>query len=108
MLCEFDEWISYYFVVAIAAIVDRYLDLLISLIGSLASAALALIFPPLLEIITYWPERRNISNYWLMFAKDIAIITLGITGFFAGTGVTIQRLVVSLGSHDNTNGCPNA
>ena len=81
---------------AIAAIVDQYLDLLIALIGSVASAALALVFPALLDIVTFWPDRHDDKLYWLKFSKNIFIAVFGFTGFVFGTITAIQQLVCKL------------
>lgn len=94
------------FTVAIAVLVGSYLDLLISLVGSLASAALALIFPPLFEILTYWPERHNNKKFWLMFIKNLFLAFVGFTGFIAGTTVTIIKLVEKLSAHSQEGSCP--
>jgi len=69
------------------------LDLFISLVGAFSSSFLALIFPPLLELITFWPN----PSKWTMF-KDISIIVFGIIGFFAGTYASIESLVTAFSS----------
>ncbi|KAF6025907.1 hypothetical protein EB796_015790 [Bugula neritina] len=77
----------------IAAAVGKYLDLLIALIGSVASAALAIIFPPLLEIMTFWPDRKERKYFWIMFTKDIVIMLFGVLCFVSGTAVAVMQLV---------------
>jgi len=69
------------------------LDLLIALIGSVASAALAIIFPPLLEIMTFWPDRKERKYFWIMFSKDIVIMLFGVLCFLSGTAVAVMQLV---------------
>ena len=86
---------------AIAAIVDQYLDLLIALIGSVASAALALVFPALLDIVTFWPDRHDDKLYWLKFSKNIFIAVFGFTGFVFGTITAIQQLVCKLSNRSD-------
>lgn len=84
------------FVVGIAAIVDEYLNLLIALVGSVASAALTLIFPAALEILTFWPERKSIRHFWITCSKDVCIFVFGIFCFLFGTVTAMQNLVQQL------------
>jgi len=86
----------YYISVGVAAAVDEYLDLLIALIGSVTSTVLAIILPALLEIATFWPDRKERKYYWIMFTKDIFIIVFGTLCFALGTYVAMQQLVQKL------------
>lgn len=55
-----------------------HLDLLISLVGAFASSFLALIIPPIIELITF----KCGPMIWL---KNIVIVLAGILGFVVGT-----------------------
>ena len=72
-----------------AVLIPR-LDLVISLVGAVSSSALALIFPPLIELVTY-SDRRPASRP--MLAKNLLIASVGFISFLTGTYVTVAEIV---------------
>lgn len=68
-----------------------HLDLLIALIGALASSSLALIFPPIIELLTLSAEGNRPSV--LIIVKDVAIMLLGLLGCITGTYAAILGIV---------------
>ena len=63
----------------------------ISLIGAVASSTLAIIFPCIMEIVTFWP---NMGKYNLTLVKCILITLLGLLGFITGSVTSIQSIIV--------------
>ncbi|XP_051700352.1 proton-coupled amino acid transporter 3 isoform X4 [Oryctolagus cuniculus] len=73
----------------VSAILIPRLDLVISLVGSVSSSALALIIPPLLEITTFYSEDLSCAT----IAKDIMISILGFLGCIFGTYQALYDLI---------------
>ncbi|XP_069510102.1 proton-coupled amino acid transporter 1-like [Ambystoma mexicanum] len=73
------------------AILIPRLDIVIALVGSVSSSALALIFPPLMEICTFYVD--GLSRWTV--AKDIAISVVGFVGFVMGTYVSLWEFATT-------------
>lgn len=70
------------------AILIPRLDLVISLVGSVSSSALALIIPPLLEVTTFYSEGMSCVT----IAKDVMISILGLLGCVFGTYQSLYEM----------------
>nr|XP_053654390.1 proton-coupled amino acid transporter-like protein pathetic [Cherax quadricarinatus] len=66
------------------------IGLFISLIGAVSSSTLALVFPPIIELITFWPDTGRC--HWVL-VKDVVICVFGILGFITGTFTSISAIV---------------
>lgn len=75
---------------ALAAAVPN-LGAVISLVGAFSSSALALIFPPIIDMITFWPDDLGKFNWRLW--KDIFIVIFGFIGFLLGSYVSLLNVL---------------
>ncbi|KAG0716570.1 Proton-coupled amino acid transporter 4 [Chionoecetes opilio] len=64
------------------------IGLFISLVGAVASSTLAIIFPPIIELVTFWPR---ISRWGI--AKCVVIFTFGVICFLTGSYASIQAVI---------------
>nr|XP_019525586.2 proton-coupled amino acid transporter-like protein CG1139 isoform X1 [Aedes albopictus] len=71
------------------------LSLFISLIGALCSTALALVFPPIIEMIVAFSE-PNCKPSKLMIVKNVFILILALLGFFTGSYESLTKIVQEL------------
>uniref|UniRef100_A0A1I8QAY1 Amino acid transporter transmembrane domain-containing protein n=1 Tax=Stomoxys calcitrans TaxID=35570 RepID=A0A1I8QAY1_STOCA len=64
---------------------------IISLVGAVSSSTLALIAPPILEIVTFWPV--GFERYKWILWKDVVILIFGLCGFVFGTYASIAQIL---------------
>jgi len=72
----------------LAAAIPNLSDV-ISLVGAVSSSTLALIFPPIIEIVTFYD--KGLSR--LTIAKDLFIMIFGILGFITGSYVSLSNIL---------------
>jgi len=70
------------------------LDLFISLIGAFASSLLAIIFPPILEIMVFYKEPEPCWQKMLWITKSLFILLVGLLGFATGTYISVKAIVI--------------
>jgi len=79
------------FTFILAAAIPR-IDLMISLVGAVSSSTLALMAPPIIETVTYWPDCGKYN--WKLYKNGFLVI-LGFLGFVTGTFVSVSNIINS-------------
>lgn len=85
------------YAVAIAELVPA-LGLFISLIGALCSTALALVFPPVIELIACSEPNKG-PGIWICL-KNLIILVLALLGFFTGSYESLKEIVKHFGEEE--------
>lgn len=80
------------FVTFIMAEAIPQLGLFISLVGAVSSTALALVFPPIIEMIVCW---NSTSFSYFTITKDVMIVLIGVLGFATGTYESVTSIIKS-------------
>lgn len=65
------------------------IDLFISLVGAVSGSTLAIIIPPVLDLIVFWGDAKSP----LRLLKNLIIILFGIYIFGAGTYISVQNII---------------
>lgn len=81
--------------VAVAAAIPQ-LGPFISLVGAVCLSTLGLMFPAIIELVTYWESPGMGSCYWRLW-KNFFIILFGILGFVTGTITSIEEIIIEFG-----------
>ncbi|XP_043465241.1 proton-coupled amino acid transporter 1 isoform X2 [Leptopilina heterotoma] len=74
-----------------------HLGLFISLVGAVSSTALALLFPPIIEMVVCWQSPKLDK---MTITKDIFILLIGLLGFATGTYESITAIVSQFSKSD--------
>lgn len=79
------------FTVGVAIAVPN-LGPLISLVGAVCLSTMGLMFPSVIELVTFWDDENGLGKWNWKLWKNIAIICFGILGFVTGTYCSILEI----------------
>jgi len=74
-----------------------HLALFISLVGAFAGASLALIFPPIIDLLCQHARKRLTLGIWI---RNLSLVTFGLLGFTTGTYSSMVQIVKAFGEED--------
>uniref|UniRef100_A0A7E4W1L4 Aa_trans domain-containing protein n=1 Tax=Panagrellus redivivus TaxID=6233 RepID=A0A7E4W1L4_PANRE len=74
-----------------------HLALFISLVGAFAGTALALLFPPVIELLCYYSQKRLTPTVWL---RNLTLMGFGLLGFTTGTYASVRQIILVFGQED--------
>ena len=84
------------FTVAMAIAMPK-LGPFISLVGAVCLSTLGLMFPSVIELVTFWELDNGLGRLYWRFWKNLAIICFGILGFITGTYVSLKEIAENAG-----------
>ena len=74
-----------------------HLALFISLVGAFAGTALALIFPPVIDLLCKYCQHKLTTRVWL---QNLGLFSFGILGFTTGTYASLVQIAAAFGIED--------
>ena len=76
-----------------AAIAIPNLGGFISLVGAVCLSFLGLIFPAVIETVTFWDRPNGLGRYNWVLWKNMFLVFFGILGFLTGSYVSILDII---------------
>lgn len=76
------------------AIIVPNLGPFISLIGAVSLSTLGIMFPAIIETITYWNDPGLGCLHWRLI-KNFILLTFGVIGFISGSYVSIVEIIAT-------------
>lgn len=92
-LAEYCIRISIIVMTLVIAIVNPHLGPFISLVGAVCLSFLGLIFPAVIETVTYWDRPNGLGRFRWVLWKNVFLICFGILGFLTGSYVSIIDII---------------
>lgn len=94
-MAEYGIRISLVVLTVVLAIIIPNLGGFISLVGAVCLSMLGLIFPAVIELVTYYEDPGFGKYKWLLW-KNMFLILFGLVGFVTGTYVSIEEIIAGL------------
>ncbi|XP_028160775.1 proton-coupled amino acid transporter-like protein pathetic isoform X2 [Ostrinia nubilalis] len=92
-LAEYSIRIALVVMTVCIAIAIPNLGPFISLVGAVCLSFLGLIFPAVIETVTYWDRPNGLGTcYWVLW-KNLFLISFGILGFLTGSYVSVLDII---------------
>lgn len=91
-MAEYGIRIALVVLTVVLAIIIPNLGGFISLVGAVCLSMLGLIFPAIIELVTFY-EEPGLGRYQWRLWKNIFLIAFGLLGFVTGTYVSIQEII---------------
>ena len=88
---NFDVFFSH--ISALLSMLVPHLDLMITLVGSLASSMIALVIPPVLETIVTYPAGWGAYNWRLI--RNVIMFVFGLIGLISGTAAALIQIAAT-------------
>lgn len=88
---DFNRLTYFQILTVIIAIIIPNLGPFITLIGAVCLSTLGLMFPAIIETITYW-ERPGMGRFNWRLIKNVLLVIFGIIGLLTGTYVSIEEI----------------
>ncbi|CAH2985487.1 unnamed protein product [Chilo suppressalis] len=92
-LAEYSIRIALVIVTVAIAIAIPNLGPFISLVGAVCLSFLGLIFPAVIETVTYWDRPNGLGRFNWVLWKNTCLISFGILGFLTGSYVSILDII---------------
>lgn len=94
-MAEYGIRISLVVLTVILAIIIPNLGGFISLVGAVCLSMLGLIFPAVIELVTYY-ENPGLGRFKWRLWKNMFLVGFGLIGFVTGTYVSIEEIMAGL------------
>ncbi|KHJ46380.1 transmembrane amino acid transporter protein [Trichuris suis] len=93
MLLEYSIRYGLTLLIFVFAMVVSSLGLIISLVGAFTGATLALVIPPIVNIVLLYNERLSTKRFKTRVTIDLLVLLYGLAGLIAGTVICIYDII---------------
>lgn len=92
-LAEYSIRVALVIMTVCIAIAIPNLGPFISLVGAVCLSFLGLIFPAVIETVTYWDRPNGLGRFNWVLWKNLFLISFGILGFLTGSYVSVLDII---------------